>query len=436
VTTDLLPIDAPALQPLANSAEYDELETELKAVFTSVFNAMIRDRERQLNFTGMPHLGDAELMERVLKLNGLAIIRRDDTRTAFLLKAALARNPRRGMLFLKQYLQATWPNVWKVEPLWHPIATANEYPDHVTPRTIIDIGTNVQAVYDPDSMDGLPTIYRTDWQGEQKLYPVARTNLIQNSNLASAGANWTLSNATVTSNSVIAPDGTNTGAKVTRTAAGNDWAAQTETAIAAASKTFTGSVYLLGAGMPGNYTLRLRDSADTQYATQNITLDDTVAWHRVSITAALPATAVGGAKFTVDPTSDTGAAGDAFYMWGAQLEVGVLTGLIQTPVGATKTVTDYTVDANGIATFSDGVSPATPITHFRTSRVRVTLPVTTDNGLGLLEVAKAFRSVLAARLMIELQLSTVFEGIGVTGGLAMSNGASGVMPVLANGTLS
>jgi hypothetical protein len=68
--------------------------------------------------------------------------------------------------------------------------------------------------------------------------------------------------------------------------------------------------------------------------------------------------------------------------------------------------------------------------------VRVTLPVTSDNGLGLLEVAKAFRSVLAARLILELQLSTVFEGIGNTGGLAAANGAMGVMPVLAIGKLS
>lgn len=436
MAANLIPIDAPALQPLANSAEYDQLESDLKAIFTSVYNALIRPRERQLNLYGMPHLGDTELMERVLKLNGLPIIRRDDTRTSFLMKAALARNPRRGMIFLKQYLQATWPNVWKVEPLWHPIATADQYPADVTPRSVIDLSPSVQAVYDPNSEDGLPTIYRTDWRGESQLYPTARTNLIKNSNLANNGAGWTLSNATVTSNATVAPDGTQTAAKVSRTAVGNDWAAQIESDVAAAGRLFTGSAYVYAAAMPGNYTLRLRDSTDVEFAFQTITLDDSVGWHRIAISTTFPATAIGGAKFTVDPTSDTGAAGDSFYLWGAQLEAGELTPLIETPVGATATVTDYTVDANGVATFADGETPATPITHFRTSRVRVTLPVTSDNGLGLLEVAKAFRSVLAARLMLELQLSTVFEGIGVTGGLAVANGAMGVMPVLCIGTLS
>jgi hypothetical protein len=72
----------------------------------SVFNTYLRPRERQINLHGMPHLGDTELIERTLKDYGLAIVRHDATRTAFLLKAARARNPNRGMIFLRQYLQS------------------------------------------------------------------------------------------------------------------------------------------------------------------------------------------------------------------------------------------------------------------------------------------------------------------------------------------
>jgi hypothetical protein len=61
----------------------------------SVFNTYLRPRERQINLHGMPHLGDTE-----------PIVRHDATRTAFLLKAARARNPNRGMIFLRQYLQS------------------------------------------------------------------------------------------------------------------------------------------------------------------------------------------------------------------------------------------------------------------------------------------------------------------------------------------
>jgi hypothetical protein len=75
--------------------------------------------------------------------------------------------------------------------------------------------------------------------------------------------------------------------------------------------------------------------------------------------------------------------------------------------------------------------------YFRTGRIRITLPVAADNGLGLVEIAKAFRSTLAARLMLELQLSTVFESLGqASGGFSLAGGAIGCMPILLEGTLT
>lgn len=131
--SDLTPIDAPALAPLTESFEFDDVESQLKASFVKVFNDLIRDRERQLNLYGMAHLGDESLLQNNLKADGLSVMKRDAVQMRFLLKAARARNERRGTLFIKKYLQAIWPNVWKLEPLWMPLATANQYPVGITP---------------------------------------------------------------------------------------------------------------------------------------------------------------------------------------------------------------------------------------------------------------------------------------------------------------
>lgn len=126
--SNLIPIDPPSQQPLQGSFDADQLENELKTVFMTVFENLIRDRERALNLYGMAHLGDAELVGNNLKSDGLAVIRRDAYRMQFLLKSWRARNPKRGLLFLQKYLQTIWPNEWSVDQFWHPTATANLYP--------------------------------------------------------------------------------------------------------------------------------------------------------------------------------------------------------------------------------------------------------------------------------------------------------------------
>ena len=109
---------------------------------------------------------------------------------------------------------------------------------------------------------------------------------------------------------------------------------------------------------------------------------------------------------------------------------------IATTNAAVTVAADYAVNAaTGVATFRAalGVAP-TCIHYFLTGRVRVTLPVSSDNGLGLTEIAKAFRSTLPARLMLEFKLGTQFDTSGATG-LQIANGAVGIMPFTATGTL-
>lgn len=441
MTTDLRAIDAPDLQPLRASFEYDALEAELKDAFIAVFNEYIRPRERQVNLSGMPHLGDTELIEKTLKDYGLAIVRRDPTRTAFLLKAARARNPRRGMIFLKQYLQSVWPGVWKVEPLWHPVATAANYPADRTPLGTVDLGFNFQAIYDAGGNDDLPAVWRTDWQGRTQLYPSARTNSNrQSGSLYSAdwiasGGGYAGTKASATN--IPAPDGSAKAVtKYTVNANGNLIVRQSGMTLAAGQRTAALWVYVPSGQGVTDVTLSTDyNDVDTGSSFKVSVLDQ---WVKVTSTATLTA-----ARDWCDwnMKGNGGVAnlpiGTVFYMDMAQNEPGPVSTRYIPTTTAPASFTDFTVDSLGRATFAGtGVPGLTPLTMFRTGRIRVTLPVSSDNGLGLLEIAKAFRSTLAARLMLELQLSTIFENIGDSGGLAIANGAKGVMPILASGTLT
>jgi hypothetical protein len=198
----------------------------------------------------------------------------------------------------------------------------------------------------------------------------------------------------------------------------------------------TGSVWAyLPSGQPGVTGLRFAcdwSDAESGSISQTIVTNE---WVRLTSTATLAA-ARSWQDFNINlPSGASLPVGTVLYLAFAQDENGPGGSYIPVTT-ANVTVTDYTLDDDGIATFADGVTPATPLTYFRTGRVRVTLPVSSDNGLGLLEIAKAFRSVLAARLMIELQLSTIFENVGSSGGLTFSNGATACMPFMAIGTLT
>ncbi|ABO60645.1 hypothetical protein LA345_39165 (plasmid) [Burkholderia vietnamiensis] len=466
--SDLIPVDSPSLQPLQQSFERDQLESELKAVFLAVFESMIRANERRLNLYGMPHLGDAELVERALKDSGLAIVKRDVTRSSFLLQAARARNPRRGMIFLKQYLQAVWPNVWLVEPLWHPLATSANYPADRTPLGTKTLTNGVSAVYDMASNpEGLPTVYKTDWQGKTQLYTTPRTNSLTYSGPIDNAA-WVKTLMTATANAAVAPDGTQTAAKIADSDTSNAAHSVQHSSVSSqnAADWNTWSIYvqaverryvvlrLIASGASSNYCAAYFDLLTGNSAVVNagkatgakatITSLGVNGWWRVSVSG-IPnpnvasqgiAAFIGAPPSFGNTTVYAGVVGQGINAWGGQLEAGGAPTRYIGTTGAAVTVTDYTVNANGVAHFSDGVTADAPLTHFRTGRIRVTLPVSSDNGLGLLEIAKAFRSTLAPRLMLELRLSTLFENKGAAGGLALANGAKAIMPLMAIGKIS
>jgi len=107
------------LQPVQQFHEADEVEQQLKALTLDLFREYFRFYEREINAMGMPHLADFELIERWVKVDGLAMVRgNSQDAMRYLFKAWRSRNPKRGLHFLRTYLQLLWPDGWAAVQLW------------------------------------------------------------------------------------------------------------------------------------------------------------------------------------------------------------------------------------------------------------------------------------------------------------------------------
>lgn len=123
----------PSLDPLRNSWDFDQAEAELKEAFIEVFEAMIRPRLQRINTYGLPHRGTFEVVKRFVKAEGLVLERKagGDELLRELFRGWRARNPRRGLHFLRFYLQLLFPGQWRVEQLWQD--PAQSYPEDASP---------------------------------------------------------------------------------------------------------------------------------------------------------------------------------------------------------------------------------------------------------------------------------------------------------------
>lgn len=117
------------LIPLQRSAEYDDIERELKALFTLLYQKHIGAKVRELTLYGMPNLGGDDLISRELNNDGLALLRSTSNENIrYLFHAWRYRNPQRGTMFLETYLRALFGDVFTIDQLWCPVAGADEYP--------------------------------------------------------------------------------------------------------------------------------------------------------------------------------------------------------------------------------------------------------------------------------------------------------------------
>lgn len=140
--------DAASLAPLLESHEANALETELKALFAQLFNTYVRPQERETNTAGTPHIGPFVQVERAVKSEGLALVRKsDDGAMRYLFRAWRANNPKRGLGMLRAYLQLLWPNSFTITQMWaqklttYPtvLATADGGNHYLTSRVNVEI---------------------------------------------------------------------------------------------------------------------------------------------------------------------------------------------------------------------------------------------------------------------------------------------------------
>lgn len=130
---------------------------------------------------------------------------------------------------------------------------------------------------------------------------------------------WVLSNAAVIPNAAVAPDGTMTADAVVRVAVGNHYTVQ-NIATAVAGRTFTASIWLRSDSYTGGVKVWLKDSLGAVIASSVV--QPTANWTRFTSTGTFPPGAAAIMGLYIDPSVDTGVAGEQFYVWGAQVEEG------------------------------------------------------------------------------------------------------------------
>ncbi len=193
------------------------------------------------------------------------------------------------------------------------------------------------------------TLYRNDWQGNQQLYPTARTNQLTNSSV-DTNSGWNLGSNSIRVGNTTAPDGTNTATiyQGNASAPGNQYVGHNEGATLVAGATYTASVWaklISGSAPTIGQILTIEDSLSPNHRqTVNfIGSGISTAWKRFSVTFQAQASVSG----TFYVAADFGQ-GVQVAVWGAQLERGQLTSYIPTTT-APVTVTDYSLSSSGVA---------------------------------------------------------------------------------------
>lgn len=158
---------------------------------------------------------------------------------------------------------------------------------------------------------------------------------------------WQSGNSAIIQNAALAPDGTLTADAMMRVALGNHYMFQ-NLASPAAGNPFTGSVWLKTGSYTGGVRVWLKDGAGVTLVSKLV--QPTADWTRFSCSGTFPANATGNVAFFIDPADDAGVAGEQFYVWGAQVEAGlVATSLAPDATAfASRASAKWVFDASGV----------------------------------------------------------------------------------------
>ncbi len=246
------------------------------------------------------------------------------------------------------------------------------------------LGGNSEPVF---ALNGAPAIYRNDWQGNQRLYPVARSNLLTWSEQV-GDASWIKDNVTITADNNTAPNGLVTADLATETTATGFHRIYKNATVTSGVTDLTLSAWLSATNRAWVY-LRLTEltGSTEAYAFFNLStgvVGTTLAagnWSnvRASITAApngffrcsvtaqknnaaTVVTCFAGTGSADNVLTFAGSTSANFNPWGLQLEVASQLNAYIATVGATATVTDYTLSSTGEVTFAAAPLAAAALT--------------------------------------------------------------------------
>lgn len=131
------------LSPLAFTHKSNELERAMAGVFTAVVQERQINQLNDIYSYGVPWLGSPTVVERFTKLNGLAVLRRNDGGLSDKLMSVIYANwesiaSERGLAFLQFVLDMLYPNQNQIARLWHSIAQASRYPLYLSESQGVD----------------------------------------------------------------------------------------------------------------------------------------------------------------------------------------------------------------------------------------------------------------------------------------------------------
>lgn len=124
------------LSPILHSHTSNELERAMAGIFTSIVQDLQIEQLNDIYSYGAPWQGSRNVVERFTKLNGLAVLRRDDGGLSDKLMSVIYANwtaiaSERGVGFLQFVLDMLYPQQNKIIPLWHSKPLAASYPRYV-----------------------------------------------------------------------------------------------------------------------------------------------------------------------------------------------------------------------------------------------------------------------------------------------------------------
>lgn len=111
----------PDIAPLRESHASGQIEAELKALFGELFSAL-SEETFDASVLGTPHLGSFSLVRRAVNADGLVLLKgeREEAATRYLYRAWKSGDvQKRGLHFLRTYLQMLFPGASEVKQLWH-----------------------------------------------------------------------------------------------------------------------------------------------------------------------------------------------------------------------------------------------------------------------------------------------------------------------------